>query len=179
MGIAYDYLARRHSQAYADAIELDRVHTDIKRMEDQMEKVEKELAGARQYAGVLTNSIATAQQLVEEECKRNEWPLPEPPAEPPAPAPIGDRIGRVDVGTLAFPVVRVAQPWAREDGATVCGQPECGGELTQQGDVWVHLGTDTTTCKPEAAAETRPDDDPTRFQKLDPAVVHEAVNGGE
>ncbi len=171
MGIAYDYLARRHSAAYADAIELDRVRTDIKRMEGQLEKVANELEGARVYAGVLTSSIATAQQLVEDECKRNDWPLPETPAEPPAPAPIAEAITRGTVGTLAFPAVRVAQPWAREDGATVCGQPECGGELFQRGDIWIHIGTDMTTCTAEA-------DDPLRLQVLDQGEVREAVDGG-
>ncbi len=152
MGIAYDYLARRHSAAYADAIELDRVRTDIKRMEDQQEKVATELEGARVYAAVLTSSIATAQQLVEDECKRNDWPLPEPPAEPPAPAPIADRITRETTSTLAFEAVKVASPTSGEGGGIICGNPGCGLELIHENGVFIHAATGLNMCKVEPAA---------------------------
>jgi hypothetical protein len=152
MGIAYDYLTRRHSAAYADAIELDRVNTDIKRMEDQLEKVTNELEGARVYAGVLTSSIEAAQHLVEDECKRNDWPLPEPPAEPPAPAPIADRITRETTGTLAFEAIKVASPTSGEGGGIVCGNPGCGLELIHENGVFIHTATGMNTCKAEPPA---------------------------
>jgi len=152
MGIAYDYLTRQHSKAYADAIELDRVRSDIAGMKAQLEKVTKDLAGAEQYAAILTNSISTAQQLVEDECKRNGWPLPEPPAEPPAPAPIADRITRETTGTLAFEAVKAAIPVEGEGGGFVCGHALCGLELFQENDVFIHAATGLHMCKDQTTA---------------------------
>jgi hypothetical protein len=91
------------------------------------------------------------------------------PFEPASGELIADGITRGTVGTLAFPVVRVARPVTGDNGAAVCGQPECGGELFQRDDVWMHVRTDTHACKPEAA------DDPLRLQVLDQDKAREAV----
>lgn len=100
------------------------------------------------------------------------------PFEPPSGDPIADGITRGTTGTLAFEAVRVARPVSGDNGAVVCGQPECGGELFQQDGIWIHTSTETHTCKLEPAATTRTDD-PLHLQVLDPAEVREAVNGGE
>ncbi len=181
MGIAYDYLARRHSAAYADAIELDRVRTEIVAMEAQLEKVGESLAGARVYAAVLTSSITSAQQLVEDECKRNDWPLPEPPAEPPAPAPIADGISRETTGTLAFEAVMVATPMPDEGGGLRCSHSLCGLELVHENGVYIHIATGMHTCKAGAAApalQEGTDGDPTRRTALPPHIAEQVRTDG-
>lgn len=96
------------------------------------------------------------------------------PFGPPSGDPIADGITRGTTGTLAFEVIRAARPVSGENGAVVCGQPECGGELVQQDGVWIHASTEAATCKVEAAAETRTDD-PLRLQQLDQGAVRGAV----
>lgn len=179
MTAAYDYIGRRHAQAHAEGIELDRVRTDIAGMKAQLEKLTSNLAAAEQYAGVLTTSILMAQQLVEDECKRHEWPIPEDPEVEPVPSPI-ERIARVSVDTgpdrtAAFRAVKVANPTPGEGGGIVCGNPSCGRELIHENGVFIHTATGMQMCEVEAAAETRPDDDPLRFQQLDQDAVREAV----
>jgi hypothetical protein len=157
MTAAYDYIGRRHAQAHAEGIELDRVRADIAGMEAQLEKLTSNLAAARQYAGVLTTSILMAQQLVEDECKRNDWPTPEDPEVEPAPSPI-ERIARtsVDTGperTVGFNAVQVADPVTGEGGAIVCRKD--GVELVLENGVWLHAGHRMNTCP--QAEETHPD----------------------
>lgn len=159
MTAAYDYIGRRHAQAHAEGIELDRVNTDIAGMEEQLEKLTSNLAAARQYAGVLTTSILMAQQLVEDECKRHEWPIPEDPEIEPVPSPI-ERIARVSVDTgpdrtQAFAAVQVAAPVAGEGGGIVCGQPSCGLELIHENGVFIHAATGLNMCKTEAAPDAQ------------------------
>lgn len=178
MGIAYDYLVRQHSKAYADAIELDRVNTDIDGMEAQLEKVTKELAGAKQYAVILKNSIAVAQQLVEDECGRNDWPLPETPDAPPAPAPIGDHITRETTGTLAFEAVKVAVPVTGPGGGFVCGREFCGLELIHENGAFIHAKTGLQMCQDQTTAlQEGTHGDPTRLTVIQPHGVGVADHG--
>lgn len=90
---------------------------------------------------------------------------------------IADGIGRGAVGTLAFPAIRAARPVSGDNGAVVCGQPECGKELVQRGDLWIHTGTEAHNCNSEVGTETRADD-PLRLQQLDQGEVREAVDRG-
>jgi hypothetical protein len=156
MTLAYDYIGRRSAQAHAEEIELDRVRGDIAGMEAQLEKLTSNLAAARLYAGVLSTSIAMAQQLVEDQCQRNDWPLPEPVEPDPVPSPI-ERSARVSVDTgpertTAFKAITVAQPVAGEGGGIVCGQSECGLELVHENGVFIHTATGMQMCEDEPSA---------------------------
>lgn len=185
--IAYDYIGRRQAQAHAEEIELDRVRADIAGMEAQVEKLTSNLAAARQYAEVLSTSIAMAQQLVEDQCQRNDWPLPEPVEPEPAPSPI-ERSARVSVDT--------GPPRTQAFKAMIacrhCGAPIHDlHDLTNAEPRWVHVHQDFVACdlvvptagsthaEPAEPAATTRTDDPLRFQVLDQAEVREAVNGGE
>lgn len=179
MGIAYDYLVRQHSKAYADAIELDRVNTDIAGMEAQLEKVTKDLAGAKQYAVILKDSIAVAHQLVEDTCGRNEWPLPETPATPPAPAPIGDHITRETTGTLAFEALKVAIPGRIQGDSVDCCHPDCGMELMHENGLWLHCNTGKQMCEPPAPVlQEGTDGDPLKRTVLPPHIAAEVADHG-
>jgi len=154
MTAAYDYIGRRHAQAHAEGIELDRVNADIAGMEAQLEKLTSNLAAAKQYAGVLTTSILMAQQLVEDECKRHNWPTPEDPEIEPAPSPI-EQLARVSVDTgpdrtHAFEAVKVATPVPGEGGRIVCGHALCGLEVVHENDVFIHAITGKQMCEPAA-----------------------------
>ncbi|MES2342902.1 MAG: hypothetical protein V4597_14600 [Pseudomonadota bacterium] len=102
------------------------------------------------------------------------------PFEPPTGEAIADSITRGTIGTLAFPAIRAARPVSGDNGAVVCGQPECGLELVQQDGTYIHTSTGTHTCNAEAAPALQEgtDGDPTRRTVLPPHIAAEVRADG-
>jgi hypothetical protein len=173
-----EYVHDEAAQIAEDRQRLSKACVDIPEMEAELDRLIRNLDGARRLRDALTESLPLRMRALELLCADKGWALPVGPP-PVKPTPIADGITRETTGTIGFEALRVAIPTPGQGDGVECGQPGCGMELMHENGLWIHCSTGQQMCElPVPGLQQGVDGDPTKQTVLPPHIAAEVRNDG-